>query len=348
LRQDEPFEGEGWTLRGTELVVRNRDREQAVNFADLSAVDIFDQHLCAWQRGSDEPVLRIPVTSANTRVLKRLLAERIPASAAADTSGNDLGRILFERKPDRSTTICLWILPILAIVDIAGTAATVAFLARGNDAVAALTVGSVLFALFLLIWVLVIYQHVEFRVCEHGVRRRWLYWSRQLRYEDMNSFTYSAVKQYVKGAYAGTSFVLTFGAEVDGRAKPLTYSKTLQNVDLELEKLRERVSDIIANHMQAEFNSERSVIWTDSLRFLPEGLEYRAQSFFGRKAPILIPYSQIFGYDADQGVFHLWVHGQTKPVAKEKVSKLNFFPGYHLLARLLTTRPAATETAAAQ
>ena len=104
-------------------------------------------------------------------------------------------------------------------------------------------------------------------------------------------------------------------------------------------------ADIIAQQMLAEFHSQQSVTWTDCLRFLPEGLEYRAQTFFGRKAPVLIPFSQIYGYDADKGVFHLWVHGNNKPVAKETVGKPNFFPGYHLLARLLASRPVATETA---
>jgi hypothetical protein len=197
----------------------------------------------------------------------------------------------------------------------------------------------------LLIWLLVLSQSVEFRVCEHGVRRKWLFRIRQMRYADVDSFTYSAVRQYVKGAYAGTHFSLTFAAAEGGKWKKLTYSKTLRNADLELDHLRDHVSELIAHRMQQQFEAHQAVAWTDGFRFLPEGLEYRAASILGRKAPILIPYSQIYGYDADAGFFNLWVHGKKKPVAKENVNQPNFFPGYHLLARLLVNRPAGIETA---
>jgi hypothetical protein len=92
----------------------------------------------------------------------------------------------------------------------------------------------------------------------------------------------------------------------------------------------------------------QTVIWTDGLRFLPEGLQYSAKGFFGRKLPVMIPYSQIHGYDADAGTFHLWIYGKNKPVAKESVALPNFFPGYLLLARLLAARPAAAQLAVSE
>jgi hypothetical protein len=55
----------------------------------------------------------------------------------------------------------------------------------------------------------------------------------------------------------------------------------------------------------------------------------------------MVPYSQIHGYDADAGTFHLWIYGRKKPVAKESVARPNFYPGYLLLFRLLAARSAS-------
>jgi hypothetical protein len=126
-----------------------------------------------------------------------------------------------------------------------------------------------------------------------------------------------------------------------GKLKKLTYSRKLQNADSALDHLRDHISHLIADRLAAQFASGRTVAWTDGLRFFPEGLEYRAAGFFGRKPPVVIPYSQIFGYDTNQGMFWLWVHGRKKPVVKENMALPNFFPGYIFLLRMLAARPVA-------
>src|SRR5207302_11233058 len=113
LEAGEPFEGEGWTLHHSELVVSTRRNAQTVEFDALAAADVFDDHVCVWRHGQDEPVLRIPVRSANTQILLRLLKERIVPNvdSGEPRSGEQLGRILFERKPGRVTFGLLWLLP---------------------------------------------------------------------------------------------------------------------------------------------------------------------------------------------------------------------------------------------
>jgi hypothetical protein len=128
----------------------------------------------------------------------------------------------------------------------------------------------------------------------------------------------------------------------------LTYTKQLRNADAGLDHVRDHVSQLIAERMAQQLALGRAVIWTDGLRFLPEGLEYRAKGLFGRKPPVMFPYSQIHGCDADAGTFHLWIYGQKKPVAKESVARPNFYPGYLLLARVLAARPATAQLAASE
>ena len=118
LEAGQPFEGEGWTLHSSELVVHARRSAQNVRFEELAAAEIFDDHLCVWKYGQDDPVLRIPMPSANTHVLLRLLSERIAPRPddGAPRAGDGLGRILFERKSGKTVSALLWTLPIAAVL----------------------------------------------------------------------------------------------------------------------------------------------------------------------------------------------------------------------------------------
>jgi hypothetical protein len=340
LEGGQPFEGEGWTLHANELVTNAARHARGIRFEALAAADVFDDHLCVWQHGKDEPVLRIPVHAANTLVLLRLLRERIaPAPEAGEQRmGDELGRILFERKPGRGLVALVWLLPVAAVLVVACTA----YLAVLRGAGGAWWVGVEISAPLGLTWLLPLSQCVTFRVHEHGVRRKWLFRTQQLKYSDVDTFTYSAVRQYVKGVYSGTNFTLTFASMAGGKLQKLTYARNLRNADSELDHLRDSISQMIANRMSAQFAQGRAVTWTDGLRFLPDGLEYRASGFFGRKAPAVIPYSQISGYDLHEGMFWLWIHDRKKPVIKESMSLPNFFPGYHFLPRVLADRQAAS------
>jgi hypothetical protein len=96
------------------------------------------------------------------------------------------------------------------------------------------------------------------------------------------------------------------------------FRATVHKEDFELERLRDRVSALIADRMWDQFSQHRPVAWTGHVRFLPEGMECRG-GLIGRNPAVLIPYSQICGCDADFGVFNLWVHGLKKPAAREDV-----------------------------
>ena len=347
LAAGQPFEGEGWTLHQDELLVHARRETCGVQFDALAAADIFDNHVCVWKNGQDEPVLRIPVSSANTRILLRLLQERIAKrpDGAVQPAGDQLGRILFERKPGRLTGALLWLFPLAGLILVV---VMVVLLAVFNAGPPVLLGGLPACFLVLMLWVLFASHAVEFRAHEHGVRRKWLFRTQQLKYADVDVFTYSAVRQYVKGVYSGTNFTLTFVSQAPGtrqgkmqnKLQTLTYSKHLRNADEGLDHVRDHVSELIAHRMAQQLAGGSAVVWTHGLRFLPEGLEYCSKRLFGRKPPVMIPYSQIHGYDADGGTFHLWIYGKKKPVVKESVGQPNFFPGYLLLARLLLARSA--------
>jgi hypothetical protein len=91
---------------------------------------------------------------------------------------------------------------------------------------------------------------------------------------------------------------------------------------------------MIAVRMAQRLAAQEVVAWTPSLRFLPEGIEYRPTGFLGRKEPVVIPYPDIANWTVDQGAFCLWVKDRKKPVVREDTSRPNFFPGFYLLLSL--------------
>jgi hypothetical protein len=334
----ESFEGEGWSLHGSELVVLRKRVTDSVPLAELAAAEVFDDELCVWKHGQDEPAARISTRSANAAVLHHLLRERItePESPQAPDGGNRLGRILFERRPGRVQRLLLWLLPALAaLVVVAGVVAGI-----GGNGVEGVIVACSIAVGIVCAWLLLLWQTAWLRCHEHGVSRRWLWREQRVTYAAIESFTYLAVRQYVKGVYSGTTFTLTFVASTGQRPVKLTYSRTLRNADHELEQLRDRVSGVIAARMAEQFDRGDPVVWTDGLRFLPEGLEYRASSWFWRRAPVMLRYDEIVRTEVSSGVFYLWVNGRVKPAIKEQAGQPNFFPGSLFLSWLLAGQPA--------
>lgn len=348
LSDGDSFDGDGWSLSSSEFAWSQKKHSVRIPLKELTGADVFDDDLCVWRKGNDEPVARIPMNAANVPVLLTLLRERVVEQPdGTPESPGGLGRVLFERKPSTGATATVWMLPILAASLLLGGILTALLTSRVEPAI----VLGVISAVLVLVWLVPLSQHIRLRCHEHGISRRWLRGEQRLRYADVDTFTYSAIRQYVKGVYSGTSFTLTFTSSAGGNNQKLTYSKTLRNADDELERLRDRVGRILADRMAGRFVAGEVVPWGDGLRFFPEGLEYRAAGFLRRKAPVIIPFNQIAGIDITDGQFRLWRTGQKGHAVKETVAQANFFPGYFLLLRLLATdlaRPAPAEAATAR
>ena len=155
---------------------------------------------------------------------------------------------------------------------------------------------------------------------------------RTMRYRDIGEFTYGAVRMYYNGVYTGTTLTMKFVARPPAEREKISYSAQVQTGDEELDNLRDHIARVIAVRMDEELAAGRPAVWTPNLTFHPDGIEYRAAGFIGRKEPVKIPYSEVTNFGLEQGVFHLWVAGKEKSVMQEQVSAPNFFPGYVLLS----------------
>jgi hypothetical protein len=328
LANGQPVLGEGWTLHGDELTVRTGGTPQVCRLEDLAAVDVVDNAICIWRSGQDETFARVPRASANAYVLQRLLEDRRderPAPATPPEGG--LGRVIFERRSRRGTFTFLVVLACFLLF------VTVMLLLAG------LTVGPepVLWGLGLGAGAVASFvgalqvRCARFRCHQYGVYKAGLLGERSLRYTDVASFSYSAVRHFHNGAYTGTRFHLGFEPIPGQGNNPIRHSVMLPHADQELDNLRDQVARMIAARMTQQLGTSERVPWTNSLTLLRDGIEYQPRGLFGRKEPLFIPFKDIQSYQIHKGTFYLWMRGRPKPVAQEAMTRANFFPGFYVL-----------------
>ncbi len=340
--------GDGWTLDDKLLSVTAPGRAAELARGDISAVDVVDDEVCVWTKGRDDAAAKIPLRSANAYLLLQLLGEELQARKAGGGDeqepgeGGGLGRIIFERRSEVGGAVLLGVVAVGAALL---AAALVAFGAGLGGPVAVpaqfyLGAGAALFAGGLAGVGAYDNRIAFFRCHELGVRQRKLAGTRQLRYDEVESFRYAATRMYHNGVYTGSAFHLSFTPVPEVGGQPIAYGVVLRNADEELDQLRDHVSRVLASRMLKDLRAGQTVRWTANLAFAPEGIEYRPSGWTGRKPAQLLPYSEFERYHMQAGVLYLYERGAKKAVASEQVGAANFFPGF-LLLTMMTEGAAA-------
>jgi hypothetical protein len=234
-----------------------------------------------------------------------------------------MGRLLFERRRDEG----FWAGFVVAVIG--GVAGAILLFHRHTMPLAVILLAAAVASLLLG----ALYGRYLFRCYELGLTRRRGRDEFRLRYEDITEFTYSATPMFYKGAYTGTQLSLTFRA---ARAA-IRYSAKVQNLDADLEYLRDHIAEMIAARMLGELRAGRAVPWTSDVVFLPQGLQFRRAKMLGlASGPVeVLPYEQIRGVNLHEGLFCLYSKAEAKPVISKPASSANFFPGYMVVLALL-------------
>jgi hypothetical protein len=299
---------------------------ETLPFVEIDKVAVFDDKICLWRRGQDEPAARISPDSKNASVLAALMSEWIehqrecssgPPEATPGASG--MGRLLFERRlNDPFITIVRYVLHF-------GLMGTIVLLVGHH--VAPLCV--VLLAEFLLHW---LYGRHSFRCYELGLVRRRGRSEFRLLYDEITEFTFSATPSYYRGAYIGTQLNLTSRAP----RGTIRYAARVQNLDADLEYLRDHICKVIADRMLGDLQDGHTVPWTSDVVFLPQGLQFRRSKMFGlASGPVeILPYEQIRSANISEGVFLLYSEAEAKPVLSKPIGAANFFPGFFAVLAL--------------
>ncbi|HVW01858.1 MAG TPA: hypothetical protein VHB77_16010 [Planctomycetaceae bacterium] len=333
LESGDAVEGVGWSLDRQDLHITDRRGNTSYALEELSAVDVYDGQICVWRTGKDEPIARVPFDSANAHLLILLLRDRLSQTAAhALETGEELGRLLFERRPGPMATLSL--AGCSAIVFVIGLYLLPGFLLRRDPAAMAAT------AIALSIGVLGCaaawcVRRVVYRFHEHGVRCSGMFASRSLRYADVETFTYSAVRHFHNGQYTGTSVTCVLRPRRESSGKSIRYGAFLRDGDEELTSLRDHIADRIADRLHRELTAGNAVPWLKHVRFVPEGVEYRPLGWFGRKERRVLPFAEVTDVRFDAGRLLVWRRGQSKPVLRESTTQANLFPGARLLLSLI-------------
>jgi hypothetical protein len=180
-------------------------------------------------------------------------------------------------------------------------------------------------------WVFHCYTNGVCKSTDHGTAT--------LMYSDVGAFTFSGVRHFINGGYAGTSVKLLFEPLAGVGGEPISYEGEFRFNDVELDKLRDFISKKIAIHMLGRLRQGQPVKWTGQLAFTAEGLAIVREGGSGKGR--VVPYNEVAHHEFKDGVFFL--HSKTdfgRPI-KELVSQQNFFPGFYLL--LLLTTPTGKD-----
>jgi len=326
------IEGEGFALTNTSLLIGPSAHQMETPLNEIASYGIFDDQFRVWGRGQNEAVLSLPLSAKNCYALELLLSERVQTNSVEPKPSEGLGRILFERKPTASNILVMWGLAIAAFIG------AVVFAADGWVLPLCCVLGGVGFIIGGINAL-----RSRFRCHESGVYRQTLFSQRQILYEDLQSFSYQAVRHFTNGVYTSTKLDLTFKPKVTVNEKPITFSTDTKTGDNDLDGLRDHISRVIAGEMAERLRRDEEVVWTNNLTFAPEGLRYRPSGFLGKKEFQYLPYAEFHGFDIQEGFLHLWKVGQDKSVIAEPISADNFFPGFLLLVTMFEGEDEAAE-----
>jgi hypothetical protein len=347
LARGQWFTGPGWALDREGFWTSGRDGDRVIATSELADALIVDRHLAVWERGQEQPGARIPAGESNVRILAVLLKDRLAGRGRADAAAEDLGehgRMLFER--DRSlhpAAFALWMVVALALAGMAVLmAAAPEVIPTKNPLAFGIATGGVAVIVGLLT---LAYRCNKFACHQHGVSRTTFWGTRRLRYEDVGAFTYGAVRQYVKGAYVGTTVYLTFVPQDGVRSGRIKFELSALEVGQGLNELRDRVSGLMARDLFARLAAGKGARWTAGYVLAPQGLVCPARGLFGR--PRLVPYAELQPPTMNNGFLFLFAAGQRKHFASIKVGSANFFPGLVVLERAVTRGLPVSAPAAA-
>jgi hypothetical protein len=319
--------GEGWSIEN-EMLIANRER---VPLSTISAAGVFDREVRVWCHGRKEPLLAVPLSSRNARLLLYIAGEaqtsapprRARTSAAAIEESNIE---LFTRRTSKLAVLfqtallgCVIFLAQYAVTvkapALAEPARIAAFLAAAAAMIAAIHRMS-----------------RTYHFHEHSVTRTSLFGSRTFRYEDAVSITWKERSSFLEHTvYLGTSMTVTMTAANGAPPFVITLHR-FRTSDEDLLPLRRAVSERIAVRLHHEWKHGERSPWTNNAAFTAVGLEVKTGVMGGGRE--LLPYGQPLNAMFSDGYLIFFRDHWTKPLTILETSQENFYPGLALFERL--------------
>jgi hypothetical protein len=336
------IEGDNWRLDRWGIAQRESLTgaiPEELPLDELSGIDLAGHELRIWRKRQEQVAMRIPIASRNAHLLYLLLDARVveaePPPPQAPREG--LGRLLFELGYQRRTRICV-------SLAIAAAAATGLLVWSGRD-VAQWVAGATTICAVGFIAMANFYRKAVLRCYEFGIFQTGMLRDRQLQYDQITTLNYCQTRQFYrseytlfKSVYTGTSVSIRFDAAPDSSLRSITYGTTLQRPDENIERLRDRVAEHIADLMEGFLKQGQPIHWTTKITLHPDGIEYTPQKFIGRRSTLKLPYEFIGHYAVVETAFAIWQDVTDAPLVEEPTSQPNFYAGLVLFERLMDRR----------
>lgn len=334
IAKGEALVGETWELDSRELLNRVGRKNETYALDELAAVDVVDNKTCIWIRGEAKPAVQVPAVGLNALVLVRVLAKRFQDRGNKTDDEAGLGRIIFERDNSIAKGVIAFTF-ILGGLMVLGAFVAAYFATQERDPTGPIILTGVLALLGLGIPALVWFNRINILRCHtKGVCRMTTRTHKELEYKDIRVFSYGAIRQYVNGAYTGTTVTMSFEPAEGADGDAIKYSATMKKIDGELDNLREHVSQVIASNMKGRLDRGESVRWTEGLTFAPEGLQVEvAGGILSKAKSRKIAYVNLL-FSLQDGYFYLFKKGGKDAIYTLPVSASNFFPGFMLVNQL--------------
>ena len=342
LNAGQTFSGRGWKIDRQTLVFETKAEPRHCPLDEIVMTAIVDQDLCLWRRNHDEAWARVKIDDVNAPVLKCLLDARLsdrPQETPSD--GEGLGRVVFERKSGAVETFLLALASFTLML--LGTGLLYgALTGRNRGEQVGLTVGGIAILLAAIACLLgfLHFRRFAFRCHQFGLIKRGLFNERKIRYQHVEAFTFKATRVYVNAVYSHTSLGLDFEPDADHQSQRIQYTVSVPQVDEELIRLRDQIAAMIGTRIWHAVDAGQKVEWTPALSFHQQHLAYTPSGWFGQKATVSIPITEISQFRVNEGQCELFVKGQAKAVIQEQVDARNFFPGLHCLLLLIQATQA--------
>jgi hypothetical protein len=321
LQRGETVAGHNFQLSKERLRIGNED----IPLDTIVHAAYFNEQVNLWRRNEEIPSIVMQPEHANVIPLMSIMQKRLEDGEVPDIPG--LGRVLFEKSSKKSSAIAV---AVIGVVTLLVALLMLVGLFGPDLGIGAAVAGFIGFIFALAgvgMWV------GYFRCHEKGVCQRGILGEKQLKFLDIETFTHSATRQYVNGAYTGTTLVMTFTPDKGTNLKPITYTTTVQTNESDIETLREHIANVLAVKMLKIVEDGGTIQWGDC-QVDASGITYRASKFIGKGEEKRLTYDNLAGFNMHEGFLYLFDEAEEEAVLNMMTSVANFYPGFMVVCTL--------------
>lgn len=160
--------------------------------------------------------------------------------------------------------------------------------------------------------------------------------STRVHFNDIDVFSFHAVRNYVNGAYAGLCYTLTFQLKGQEGRKPIVWSSTDNEPQEELEALKDRVASVMAMRKMEVLSASGSVELMKGITMDWDKLSYESGAFWSKpKRKEELRFDEIERVEIQNASCCIFRRDEKSPVLVYPCSNPNFYPGFLLLSTFM-------------